>query len=378
MPNGGLQVSGSSLETGDQNMQFHSLLDATDPTFRVLASDHKVPFVEPLPISPWLAMSVLQKGIRRGDVDMATRAAATLLKVDPAKLWRRLAGVVVEDIGLADLECVKLVMAATAGKTFRRDFGGEHRVASLIVARMCEAKKCRAVDDLLISVSYHHELEALRGDLAREDLRQHLSHIRERRALLGASLAALHGSGVRWNGQVAGKATDPKALFAAMLSAGISHDIVMLAEQGFRRTREALPLLLPLVTLALPSGELPVQDDEFPAILIGQSGLPTYCLDGFSWEGKTALRRFLSRDTETGRWLRRHVPAERRVAVLHGAIFRVEGGLVQQRVQWPCATTLRRLADNGYHGMTLPDPAVFLEMIRADLPMLDEERANVR
>jgi len=314
--------------------------------------------------------------VRRGDADLALRAAAALLKSDPAKLWRRLAGIVFEDIGFGDIECVKLVMAATTGKSFRQQFGGEWAVASLLVERMCAAPKCRASDDLFWAVSQHHELGELRGALAREELPEHLSRVRERRALLGASLAALHASGIRWNGQVAGKTANPKALFAAMRSAEIDPEIVALAEQGWRRTREALPVLLPLLTLALPSGLLPAQDDPFPTAVTARSGLPTYCYDGFSREGLAALARFLKRDTTTGRWFRKHVRPDRRVGVLHGAVFRAEGGLVRQRVLWPCAATLRRLADDGYHGLQLPDPAAFLDMIRADLPKLDEERAD--
>jgi hypothetical protein len=164
-----------------------------------------------------------------------------------------------------------------------------------------------------------------------------------------------------------------------MRVAGVNPEIVALAEQGFRRTREALPVLLPLLSLALPSGVLPAQDDEFPKVVIGhKSGLPTYVYDAFSWEGKAALSRFLKRNTTTGRWLRRHVPAERRLAVLAGAIFRIEGGLVRQRVQWPCAATLKWLADAGHHGMKLSNPAGFLDMVRGDLPTIDTERANVR
>jgi hypothetical protein len=222
------------------------LFTAADPALQLLASDHRAPTVEPLPVSSWVAASALQKGIRRGDVDLTSRAAATLLKADPAKLWRRLAGTVVEDIGLADLECVRLVMAATAGKGFRQQYGGDHRVAGLVVARMCEARKCRAADDLFIAVSHHHELDELRASLVGVDLAEHLSHVRERGALLGASLAALHASGVRWTGQVAGKTADATATFAAMRSGGIDPEIVALAEQGFRRTREALPVLLPM------------------------------------------------------------------------------------------------------------------------------------
>jgi len=351
---------------------------ATAPAFRVLASNRKVPSVEPLRVSPWVAMSVMQKGIRRGDVDLATRAAATLLRSDPARLWRRLAGIVVEDVGLASVDTIRLVVAATTSKSLREEFGGEWAVASMLVEQMAISPKDRATDDLLWTIAQHHELDELRASLASVDLSEHLSRIRGRGALLGLAVAALHASGARWDRQAAGKTADANATFAAMRVAGIDPEIVSLAGQGFRRTREALPVLLPLLSLALPSGELPAHDDEFPKVVIGRNGLPTYVYDAFSWEGKSALSRFLKRDTATGRWLRRYVLAERRLAVLAGAVFRIEGGLVRQRVQWPCATTLRWLADSGYHGMKLIDPAAFLDMIRADLPKLDEERSDVR
>ena len=44
----------------------------------------------PVPASPWLAMSLLQKAIRRGQEGLALRAAATLLKDPSERLWRRL------------------------------------------------------------------------------------------------------------------------------------------------------------------------------------------------------------------------------------------------------------------------------------------------
>jgi hypothetical protein len=269
-------------------------------------------------------------------------------------------------------------MAATAGKSFRQQFGGEWAVASLLVEQMAISPKDRATDDLLWAISQHHELDELRASLAGADLSQHFRHLRERSAILGCAIAALHASGVRWNGSV-GKAANPKAVFDAMRETGADPEIVALAEQGYRKTREPLPILLPMLSTALPSGVLPAQDDEFPKVVIGhKSGLPTYVYDAFSWEGKSALARFLKHNTMTGRWLRRYVPAERRMAVLSGGVFVVEGSLCRQRVEWPCAATLRWLASSGYHGMKLSDPAGFLAMVREDLPAIDEERSHVR
>ncbi len=41
-------------------------------------------------ITPWMAMSLMQKGIRRGRTAWALRGAATLLRDAPERLWRRL------------------------------------------------------------------------------------------------------------------------------------------------------------------------------------------------------------------------------------------------------------------------------------------------
>ena len=79
----------------------------------------------PLDISPWLAMALLQKAIRRGRGEFAQQAAATLLQIAPERLWRRCGGIAFEDIGVADVETVSLVTAALAGKTLRASLGGE-------------------------------------------------------------------------------------------------------------------------------------------------------------------------------------------------------------------------------------------------------------
>lgn len=49
-----------------------------------------LPRFDPLNINPWLAMSLMQKAIRRGRKDLALRTAATLLKASPNRLWRRI------------------------------------------------------------------------------------------------------------------------------------------------------------------------------------------------------------------------------------------------------------------------------------------------
>src|SRR5262249_40027803 len=105
-------------------------------------SDFQTPKCDPLKISPWVAMSLLQKAIRRGHEQLALRAAATLLRVSPERLWRRCGCIAFEDVGVADLDTVAVVTSALSGKRYRENLGGEWHVASCIVSRMVHAPKC--------------------------------------------------------------------------------------------------------------------------------------------------------------------------------------------------------------------------------------------
>ena len=130
-----------------------------------LGCSTQVPLPAPLPISPWVAMSLLQKAIRRGEEPFAFQAAATLLHSSPDRLWRRLGGIAFEDIGLADVESVSLVTAALGGKRLRASVGGEWAVASYLVSRMVHAPKNRATDDLLMTAELHPAFEGDRLEL---------------------------------------------------------------------------------------------------------------------------------------------------------------------------------------------------------------------
>src|SRR5713226_1160053 len=127
---------------------------------------YREPNPSPLKISPWLAMSLLQKAIRRGESELAQHAAATLLLIAPDRLWRRCGAATFEEIGVADLQTVSLVTAALTGKRYRSTIGGEWKVASFIVDRMTNALKCRAADDLLLTADSHPLFHRARAELA--------------------------------------------------------------------------------------------------------------------------------------------------------------------------------------------------------------------
>src|SRR5271157_2211159 len=115
----------------------------------------KPPIPGLLDVSPWRAMSLFQNAVRRGREDLALGAAATLLRDAPERLWRRIGCIAYEDVGVASLNAVGLATVALGGKQVRAALGGEWAVASCIVSELCQAPKCRAADDLLVSSELH-------------------------------------------------------------------------------------------------------------------------------------------------------------------------------------------------------------------------------
>lgn len=209
-------------------------------------ADFAAPPVSPLPVSAFVAASLLQKAIRRGDVDRAISAAATLLVSDPVRLWRRLGGIAFEDVGLADPCAVGFVTVMLAGKRVRSSLGGEWRVASLLVRLLAEAPKCRAADDLLMAIETLPALKAQRArfaDLLNPQLRLialGTGGLHER----ALAVAYLTGTDVKPSRHLLPRRGEPALAFDLLDELGAPLTVIALAREGFSaHPRNALPPL---------------------------------------------------------------------------------------------------------------------------------------
>lgn len=343
-----------------------------------IAQRDKAPTFEPLATTPWIAMSILQKGIRRGRKELALQAAATLLLNAPEKLWRRCGGIAFEDIGVADLDTLGLVTAALGGKRVRASLGGEWSVVSLIVESMVDAPKCRGADDLLMNVERHPALASARQELPE------LGNDQLRRFILGsaplqeqaAALWFLLGTDRRPSKNLAMRRGEPALAFDVLDELGTPLTAAALAREGFRKTRE---ILCPYVGLLTVGDELPagtVEDDVFPQeAMIGS--IPSWALDQYTREGRVALARFLRTGCQTARRVCSLIPAGRRVEVLGGLVFATEGGVLAKRLRWPLADDLRRQVDTECHGMETSAASELLDLLGVDIPVLNGIRTEV-
>lgn len=312
-----------------------------------LHSHHSQPPVSIPTISSSVAAALLQKSIRRGRADLALAAADTLLRAAPDRLWRRLSIIAVEDIGLGDLDAVYLAtVAASHRRRLARRFG-EWRLASFIVSRLASSPKCRATDDLHVVTqdcpAWHHD----RLELAELPLRDLLDVIAgddpiERRAI--AARYAIGTAGPFSAGALSKRRGHHEAVFDFMCEIGLPHTLVEVAGSAHRLTGEVIAAFLPLLHRQFNGDVAELRSDPLPPETI-VGGIPGWAYDKFSPEGRMALARFLRADCATANWLRLHVEPRDRMNMAGHAVFRVESGLVADRLIWPTGESLDERAE---------------------------------
>jgi hypothetical protein len=346
----------------EARVRLADLVEGADPT---------IPDV--LDVSPWVSMSLLQKAIRRGEHALAQQAAATLLRLAPEKLWRRLGAIAFEDVGVASFDALFSVTCALGGKRLRARWGGEWRTACTLVQLLSGAPKCRAADDLLIAAERHPRYRRARTDLPGKSVRELIRIATSRADWPVRAIAAWYviGTDRRPSAFLEKRVGSPSALFDALREFGYPHTVAAVAWEGFRKVGE---VLCPFTAMLAHEGsELPKQlrSDELPQEVTIR-GVPSWAYDTYTREGRHALQCFLRTDAPAARWAQQHVPRARRIAFLGDVVFRIEGGLCKNRLCWPTGALLRKMVDEGCYG-----PPEIFDLMRLDLPKLNEVRAHV-
>ncbi len=345
-----------------------------------IAEDGTFVKVCPIQHGRYIAMSGLQKAVRRGDTDVALRCAARLLTDDPRALWRRLCVIAFEDIGVADPDIVGRVTAACGDKAWRLSVGGEWCVASHLVRRMCAADKDRAADDLIVPVEWHPDLERLRGELqvAPFSFLMDIAGNADRR-IEARAVAAWYAAGTErvrsaTLPRVGGRPTD---YFEGLIERGAEETPVELGRAGLSRTGTIMPVFFPLVWQNLQRAAWHIEPDDIPEAEMIE-GVPSYAFDMFTREGKAAFRPFLHACKPLPEFLADCDVAKARWAHdLGRLIFRAEGGLLSRRMSWNLGRSLLRTASILDYDLPPERAEEGIALVRSNLHLLNEARRHV-
>jgi hypothetical protein len=335
----------------------------------------------PLAIDPWVTSSLLQKAIRRGDVDLAERAAFTLSRYRGLGIWRRLILIAFEDVGVGSVDALIQTTTACTSADWRSGVGGDELSLRIVVRLLAEAPKDRSPDHLICAAHDHPTLEEDRREVGAMSLAQRIALVGETTLPLARrAIAAWYASGVELGKERRIGRGDLGALMGAFRDLGVPPELISTTRIALTRTREPIAVMTPLLWLASEkAGGHHVVDCPIPPVrLIGD--LPAYALDKHTAFGKAAIHRFARECPAVRDALAAHVPEYRANDAACMAAFYADATPVARRFDWDGSTELERLGtenDMLKVGVPLEGVLPLLEVVRDNLEHLNSIRAEV-
>jgi len=297
------------------------------------------------PLDPWVASSLLQKAIRRGEVDHAVNAARSLHRQRGTGIWRRFVVIACEDVGIGDLDLIRHVTLLGIDRTMRKPFGADDEIVTGLARRLAEAPKDRSSDYLICAAIQHpdheHEREAV-ALLSTDD--QIAVAVDPGQPVIRRAIAAWYASGINGDGpRVVGLGNMPRLLHGFDLL-GLPHPLSAIIETAARKTREPMVATLPLLWALLQESGTPprIEDVRLPsAPLCGT--VPAWAFDKHTDIGKRAVARFVRENPAIDAVLSRYVPDFRARDVAAMAAFYADAVPVVRRLMWSRSHELEAL-----------------------------------
>lgn len=336
------------------------------------------PRIAPFTSTQWVASSLFQKAIRRGDLCAARQAGRFLLEAKREHLLRRLNVIAAEDIGMADIETVGITAACLASAKVRRDLGGDAVVTDYLIRRMVDARKSRAADDLLMS------LERL-PDQAEDRTRfAAMSDDRLRQIILGCpsldrkalALWYLVGTARCQSDHLPTRKGNPNLAFDTLAELGVAPTMVQIARANFTKTSAMLSPFVALLSLENGVVATGVQDDPTP-VETRINGVPSYAFDMYTRPGRAVLGRLLLRNAGMASWAGAFLPRTNRVQVAGELLFRVEGQCLRRHAVGPLSASLRDRWHWDCSGLPRDALKFGLAALKDAMPELNAIRAEV-
>jgi hypothetical protein len=313
---------------------------------RSIDDDRTIPPIFPKPIAadPWVPSSLLQKAIRRGEADLAERAAITLYRLRGKGIWRRFLVIAFEDVGIASRDVIVETTEACTDPSWREELGGDEPALRHVARLLALKPKDRSPDHLVCVAHSHPAFERVRDQVGSMSIVQRLDLVADASHPLPArAVATWYASGVEWGDERRIGRGDLDALVRVFIQLGVPNDVIAATRIAAKRTREPIVVMAPLLWLAASAAgdgrtiECPIPD----APLIGE--IPSYALDKHTAIGKAAIHRLARENAAVREVLATYVPEYRANETACMAAFYADAAPVALRFDWNGSVQLERL-----------------------------------
>lgn len=353
-----------------------AFLENAKSDLQALIAQHQISTDDtPFPWDPYIAKSLLQKSIRRGDIRNALWASRVLLRSNERGFWKRLCIIALEDIGVANVRLVAQILLVEKDRSLRKQLGGSQETGPSLTSALCCSPKDRCTDDLIDaigSLAKNNCLKAKYAELSTDELLEVVSS--PTTSIQSRAIAAVQLS--TWFGDLSvGISTNQGWLKTLQL---LPEDVLspcykVTATMGMKRTGSIMAPYLALVSRDTPINPDYV-DDEFPTSA-DLSGLPSWTLDGHTRLGLQSFRIYLKRSVSMAafleKWATREVSLSRTVA---GLVFRIESAQLARKMVWTTGRKLKSEACANRPGLPTEAASEGLSIIREELDLVNECR----
>jgi hypothetical protein len=282
---------------------------------REIDSNSAIPS-EPLAADPWIVSSLLQKSIRRGERELAQRAAFTFVRLKGAAVWRRFMAIAFEDVGIGSVDALTATVAAAGDSAWRKNHGGDLRLAAYLAGLLAEAPKDRSAD-YLCDAKDHPMLADFWRAMEKASLELRLSHVRDQAlGLPQRAVAALFALGIGSRGDIS-RTGGLEALLTAFHELEVPEELVAATGIAAARTGEPITAMVPLIWLAARNSEKRVCDCAVPP-LVKTDDVPLYALDKHTRSGREAIWRFACENDSVRACLAHFIPQSQRRSAAYG------------------------------------------------------------
>jgi hypothetical protein len=341
---------------------------------------HSALACKPIPADPWVISSLLQKSIRRSETDIAQRAALTFFKLKGAAIWRRLMVIAFEDVGIGSVDALTATVAAAGDSAWRKNHGGDLRLAAYLAPLLAEAPKDRSAD-YLCDARDHPMLTEFWRAMENASLESKLSHVQDQAlGLPQRAVAAVSALGIGSRGHISRGTGGLEALLSKFRELEVPEELVAATGIAAARTREPITVMVPLIGLVAARSKKRVCDYPIPP-LVEAGGVPLYALDKHTRLGREAIWRFAYGNDSVRTCLARFVPAGQRRSAAYVAAFYVDAAPIAKRLLWDQSEALEAfgIERDLLHAGGMPAEGIepLLEVMRTNLDHLNEFRRRV-
>jgi hypothetical protein len=288
---------------------------------------------KPIAADPWVVSSLLQKSIRRGETEIARHAAFTFFHHKGAAVWRRLMVIAFEDVGIGSVDALTTTVAAAGDSAWRKNHGGDLKLAAYLAGLLAEAPKDRSAD-YLCDARDHPLLADFWRAVENASSESRLSHVQDQAlGLPQRAVAALSALGIGSRGDISRGTGGLEALLTSFRELEVPEELVAATRIAAARTREPITAMVPLIWLAARQSENRVCDCAVPP-LVKAADVPLPALDKHTRLGREAIWRFAYENDSVRACLARFVPARQKRSAAYVAAFYVDAAPVARRLVW--------------------------------------------